>query len=340
MIRTGFVILILCTAFACNSKIISRIGISESVKPIDYADINNWAALPGKIDSADATPDPSFIDRQAQSEVDVFFLHPTTYTQKGLHGWNASLHDQKLNRKTDRTTILHQATTFNGAGRVYAPRYRQAHLSAYFTKKEDEALAALDFAYQDVKTAFNYYLAHYHQGRPIIIAAHSQGTTHAKRLIKDFFENKPLQAKLVVAYLVGIPVTKSYFQSIPLCTSEDQTGCYCSWRAYKSGHFPKRFPIGDSIAVTNPLSWKVTSDYVGKLKNRGGVLQKFHGDVHPGLADAQVMNGVLWVSKPKFPGSFLITTKNYHVADFNFFYVNIRENAKKRANAYLTRIMH
>jgi hypothetical protein len=287
------------------------------------------------VDSADATPAGFLIDNQSTAEVDVFFLHPTTYTKRGNHGWNASLGDQKINSKTDRTTILHQASIFNGAGKVYAPRYRQAHLSAYFTAKKDEAQAALDFAYEDVKSAFEYYLTKYNRGKPIIIAAHSQGTTHAKRLLRAFFDTKPLQEKLVAAYLVGIPVTKSYFQSIPLCLSANQTGCYCSWRALKSGHHPKRFPTGDSIAVTNPLNWETTPAYVGKNQNKGTVLQKFHNDLHPGLADAQINDGLLWVSKPKFPWSFLLTTKNYHVADYNFFYLNVRENAMLRSSHFL-----
>ena len=33
------------------------------------------------------------------------------------------------------------------------------------------------------KAAFQYYLEHYNNGRPFIIASHSQGTYHAKRLI-------------------------------------------------------------------------------------------------------------------------------------------------------------
>ena len=81
--------------------------------------------------------------------------------------WNASIEDRKLNDKTDGSTILYQASIFNGAGKVYAPRYRQAHLHAYFTnKRKGEAQKAFELAYADVKAAFEYYLQHYNQGRP------------------------------------------------------------------------------------------------------------------------------------------------------------------------------
>jgi len=57
----------------------------------------------------------------------------------------------------------------------------------------------LELAYQDVKTAFEYYLKNWNQDRPIIIASHSQGSVHAQRLLKEFFEDKPLAKQLVAA---------------------------------------------------------------------------------------------------------------------------------------------
>ena len=57
--------------------------------------------------------------------------------------------------------------------------------------------------------------------------------------------------------------------------------------------------------------------------------------VYPGLVETCVHEDLLWVNKPKFPGSFLLTTKNYHIADYNFFYADIRHNAQVRVNAFL-----
>ena len=87
----------------------------------------------------------------------------------------------------------------------------------------------------DLKTAFQYYLDHYNQGRPIIIASHSQGTTHAERLLKEFFEDKPLKSKLVVAYIIGMAIPKNYFSSLGPCKDSTQTGCFVGWRTYKKG---------------------------------------------------------------------------------------------------------
>jgi alpha-beta hydrolase superfamily lysophospholipase len=74
-----------------------------------------------------------------------------------------------------------------------------------WTKKLPTARPPVDLAYADVKAAFQYYLAHYNEGRPIIIAGHSQGTAHATRLLHEFFEHDPkLRRQLVAAYLIGI----------------------------------------------------------------------------------------------------------------------------------------
>lgn len=308
---------------------------TDSSQP-DYADPDNWAALPDKEDLADVTPHPDLADLQEGAAVDVFFLHPTTYTgNKGENQWNGPVDDSDLNQKTDEGSIKNQASVFNGAGRVFAPRYRQAHLNAYFNKDTIKAKAAFDLAYQDIKAAFDYYLKNYNQGRPIIIAAHSQGTTHGKVLLSEFFDGKPLQDQLIAAYLVGIPVVKDYFSTIKACETAEETNCFCSWRTWKKGHFPKGHQMGNNILVTNPLNWKIDETYAPKVLNEGSVLRKFEKSFYPKITDAQVKDGVLWITKPKFPGSFLIWFKNYHIADYNLYYVNVRKNAQLRVEAYL-----
>ena len=85
--------------------------------------------------------------------------------------------------------------------------------------------------------------------------------------------------------------------------------------------------------VTNPLNWKADETYAGKSENKGSVLLKFN-KIYKKTTDAQIHNGLLWVKKPKFTWSFMYTTRNYHTGDINLFYLNIRENAEQRINAY------
>ena len=314
-------------------------SFSENQIPLapDYSQATNWGALPEKEDNADRVPS-TLKDNQAAATADVFFIHPTTYTRKnGYTNWNGPTNDSKLNERTDDGTILYQASLFNGAGRVYAPRYRQAHIHAYYEKEDtSSAMKAFELAYQDVKTAFEFYLNQYNEGRPIIIAAHSQGTTHGKRLVKEFFDGKALQKQLVVACLVGIPVEASLFKVLKPCESATEIGCFCSWRTFRKEHEPTNRPIGEHIVVTNPLSWTTATTLASRTLNTGAVLRNFD-KIYPQLTDAQVHNGILWVTKPKFPWSFLLTRPNYHIADYNFFYMNVRENAIERTKTFLAK---
>lgn len=311
---------------------------NQSIPSTDYANIDNWAAHPDKVDQADRIPGRTEVSDQTNLPADVFFLHPTIYTKfRGNHTWNPPLEDEELNKDVDESTILFQASAFNQAGRVFAPRYRQAHIHSYFSKDTVNAKRAFVIAYKDVKEAFEYYLEHYNNGRPIIIAGHSQGTTHAGPLMGEFFDGKPLQDQLVAAYLLGMPIKKDYFNNISPCQDSTETGCFISWRTFKHGYLPEKVAMGDSILATNPLSWETGEVFVPKSKNLGGLTYKFD-HVFPNFADAQVHQGILWTHKPKFPLSFLYQRKNYHVADVNFYYMNVRENAVLRVEKFVKKI--
>lgn len=315
-------------------------NLSDLTDSPDYSQQSNWAALPFKRDPADLIPDSNFfINRQVDAKVDVFFIHPTTYTGKrGENQWNANLNDEILNLRTDNSSIKYQASIFNGVGRVYAPRYRQAHYHSYFSDDKESAIKAFEIAYQDVKKSFEFYLNNYNSGRPIVLAAHSQGSQHGQRLLAEFFDEKDLQDQLVVAYLVGMPIPKNSFKDISVCKDEVDTKCFCSWRTFKKNYTPKNTPKGDSIAVTNPLIWNTDEAYASARLNLGGVLTKFENGLLPRLNDAQIKDGYLWVTKPRFPGSIFYLSKNYHIADYNLFYANVRRNAQQRTQRFLTLI--
>ena len=88
------------------------------------------------------------------------------------------------------------------------------------------------------------------------------------------------------------------------------------------------------MVVTNPLIWTLEDTYAPANLNEGAVIRPFD-KLRPAAADAQVHGPVLWASKPKFPGSWLMMTKNYHIGDMNIYYQNIRENVALRVAEYL-----
>ena len=305
----------------------------------DYGLDATWAALPDRDDAADGFPEDSrYPDRQATATADVFFLYPTIYTDEpdGRFPWNASVTDAELNEQIDGSTIRLQASVFNAAGRVFSPRYRQAHISAYYTDDKTKAQAAFDTAYADVRAAFELFLRKHNQGRPIIVAGHSQGTTMAKRLVRDYFDpggallgGSSLAAKLVAAYLVGIRVEPDYFGELPVCGNATQTGCFVTWRTWQRPATPD-----ESIpsVVVNPLSWTTDDALVPYAENPGGALRKLR--LIEGLSDAQVNDNILWINRPDFFGKRIIKMDNWHVADYNLFYESVRRNAVDRVTAF------
>lgn len=332
-----FYLLFCIINISCTKKIYTQTNYqfkSADGKP-HYSSLDYWASHPWKKDAADNIP-ASLKNKKIDSLADVFFLYPTTYTDITMHmGWNAEIDDQALNKKTDNTTILYQASVFNQSCRIFAPRYRQANIKAFFTSDKAAADKAFDVAYDDIKTAFEFYLKNYNNGRPIIIASHSQGTLHAARLLKEFFEGKELQKNLVCAYIIGLPVFTNYFKQLQPCKDSTSTGCFISWRTFQEGYVaPYVEQEKQKAYVINPLLWTLSEEFAPAELNKGGILRDFN-KVIPHLVHAQIHGNVLWVNKPKFFGNIFLTIKNYHIADYNLFYVNIKENIRTRINAFL-----
>jgi len=316
--------------FSCLTPVRDFRKYSMPLSP-DYSNTNSWAALPDKKDSADAIPLNSNVkDNQAEAAVDVFYIHPTL--DFSGRGWNGDIQNEKLNKRVDKYPIRFQASVFNGSCKVYAPRYRQATLYSFTKRGKKNGDKALALAYSDVKKAFQYYLENYNEGRPFIIASHSQGSRHAYILLSDFIEYNPLLRKqLIAAYTIGFR-TDTVFANIPRCDSASQTGCLVSWNTYKWGKVTENEYLGSNYYCVNPLIWKCDTSYCGTELNLGGLPRRFDR-IDENVSDAKIQNEILWIHKPKKRGYFRIG-KNFHVSDYNLFYSNIRENVQTRIEEY------
>jgi len=327
--------MVLLFLFACARMIQPSQSFESSPHPpdVNYADRNAWAALPDRKDTADEVPAQSDLrDEQDKAAVDIFFIYPTTYY--GRDNWNADALSPEINKRTDNSTIRQQGSIFNCCGKIYAPRYRQATLYS-FIDKSGNGTKALNLAYSDVRKAFEYYLAHFNQGRPIVIASHSQGTRHAMLLLKEKFDGTPLQHLLVAAYIVGGAVPRDQFRAIPACSKEDDTGCFVTWNTMGEGGEIKYNKEAYANAVcTNPLSWRLDEVYVPREKNLGGVSKKFLR-IDRAVTDARCEHGLLWITEVHGEDYVRMPGKSYHVADYSLYYMNVRENVRARVAHYL-----
>jgi hypothetical protein len=281
-------------------------------------------------------------------EVDVFFLHPTTYYKQ--HPLNFKGHSQVQNRKMDRI-LMNQASVFSEMATIYAPAYAQAGLPIFL--KGDSVLykQAMDSAYADIKRAFSYYLKHNNQGRPIILASHSQGSFHLLRLLKDFMDVAYFP-QFVTAYVLGIPVSKeqlSNFKNICYCSRPEQTQCFVSWMSidHKSPIQELRKSsfsfLNDTLALSNTLQLISTNPCTWDTVSSKSTTSSIHM-LYPSIRwnnmrfeerelETQMENGFLKIDGQESeifngPGG------NLHRYDYNLFYGAIWENARMRLSYF------
>ncbi len=324
---------LLLGAGSCRVWRAPRVPFDASSTPPapDYAQPGNWAATPFARDNADTLPPGSgLIDRQKSARADVFYIHPTTY-----HGprWNAAVEDAKTREKTTSKALLFQAGTFNAAGRVFAPFYRQMTYYGFFGKDSASRRQAAGLAYSDVRAAFLYYLKHWNEGRPLIIAGHSQGAMLGQMLLKEFFNpQEALNEKLIVAYLPGWPVNETETGGVPPCRAAEDIRCFVSWNTFsdrgrlRAGSFYNK---GDCV---NPVSWELEGDRTPLAEHKGALDGKFK-KIYPEIISAVCEDHVLRISTDKLPFPYKYT-RVFHVADINLFWMDIRLNAALRSKVF------
>jgi hypothetical protein len=296
-------------------------------KAVDYSLANNWAVLPGKY------PEnlKDYPVQDPQDSIDVFYVYPTLIVSEKDKRWNVPLEDTIQKNKVLNVAVRFQASAWGSSGNLYVPFYRQAHLRSY-SNLENGGTTALLLAYSDVKAAFEYYLKHYNHGRGIILAGHSQGSTHISYLLRDFFDGKPLQKQLVAAYIPGVGLDKNQFKTIPLMQHPDQIGGFVTWNTFKKKFDKSKYKWFKGKVVINPVTWDTTS--FAKRELHKGFLYS-NGKMYKNSFDTHTADGVIWISTPHFPYRYLtLTMPNYHPGDVNLFWEDIRENALLRVHTF------
>lgn len=298
--------------------------------PIAYEDPKNWAVLPGKYpkDLQTRCPDDTSLS------VDVFYCYPTLITDKNDSRWNVPIDDSIQQNKVLSQAVAFQASAWGESGRIYVPYYRQAHLRSYYALESGGKEALLN-AYTDVKAAFEYYLKHFNHGRPIILAGHSQGSTHLSFILRDFFDGTALQDRLVAAYIPGIGIDTTMFNHLKLMKSPTETGGYIVWNTFKRKFDAKQYVFYKGKAVVNPVTWDTTK--LAPRKMHKGFLFS-NGQLYTSSFATHLSDGVIWISTPHFPYRMLsFTMRHYHIGDVNLFWEDIRINAKQRVKSYYER---
>jgi hypothetical protein len=316
----------------------------------DYSRRASWALLPAD-PVHPASGDPP---------ADVFFIHPTTYN--GGEEWNGPIDYPRAARQLEEVMLPNYAGPFAKAGRVFAPRYRQASVYAMVSQRDD-AREARDFAYGDVEAAFRLFLERFNGGRPLIIVGTEQGGALAARLLRDEVAKDPaLAARLAAAYFIQTIVPADDYgpgAAIPACLRRDEARCVVAYAPVTVGHYTtaRRVlqralvwgPGGEIVLLgqrkplcINPLAGKPTSQLIPDRENLGAAnATKLEWGLRPAFlpheVSAQCANGLLWVSRPKSPvlkpsGAWVDRLKP---PNYNLFYADLEADSEARLNALL-----
>lgn len=329
----------------------------EEVSPVAanrYADPALWYARPDMADDPSRFRPEGLDDRGAkQGGAAVFFVHPTSFLQNTA--WNAPIAEGDVADRA-RLFIRGQASAFTLAGRVWAPRYRQAAFGAFLTQSPP-AIAALDAAYHDVAAAFDSFVAGIPADQPIILAGHSQGSLHLTRLLQEKIAGTPLADRMVAAYVVGWPVSLTAdlpAMGLPECKGPDDTACVLSWASFAEPADERlvtmaydgtrgltgRFRTGSSIVCTNPLTGGPDSA-ASASANRGTLKASPDwqtAELIPDAVPARCADrGFLLIGDPPDLGNYVLPGNNYHVYDYSLFWMNTRLDAARRLAAFQRR---
>jgi hypothetical protein len=319
--------LLILLVFAIGKNTFSH---AQTTDLVDYSKSENWAVLPGNYP---LTLLP-FCKEDTSLKVDVFYCYPTLIVSQNDLRWNVPIDDSVQRKNVIGQAVTFQASAWGSTGRLFVPYYRQAHLRSYY-QLDNGGKEALLFAYEDVKNAFSYYLANYNNGRPIILAGHSQGSTHLSFILRDFFDNKPLQEKLVAAYIPGIGLDTTMYKTLKLMTDATETGGYLVWNTFKRKLDLKQYAFYKGKAVINPVTWD-HSIRTKRDQHKGFLFS--NGKLYRNSFRTELKDGVVSISIPRFPYRLLsLAMKHYHVGDINLFWEDIRMNAAQRVDAYYER---
>lgn len=310
--------------------------MKKNVLP-DYGQDTQWLVKPEKI----------------RFPVDVFYLCPTEYQKSGDVPPVCRMDDAEV-RASMLEQIENKGSAFITAGNFFAPMYAQANVKCLVNNDPEATIALMEGPVATTQAAFEYYMAHFNNGRPFILAGHSQGSIMLSLLLASVFKKHPEYNKqLVAAYIIGYSITPFYLAENPhlrFAKGPTDTGVIISYNTEAPGMTERNITLLDDSLCINPITWTrgtetapahlsqgshlIIRDRTGKITARKDV---------PQYADATINleRGVVVCSTAN-PDDFLARSDRaffprgiLHTGDYPLYYYDLRKNAQDRIQAYL-----
>ena len=303
---------------------------------IDYSKKENWYQIP-----------------EITKEFDTFYIYSTMYF--GINEGDpdyATLDNAEMLAGIDIEHAI-KSSVFEESTNLFIPFYRQSSMKyAAEIFQEDGSIdaALVGMPYGDITAALDYYFKNFNNGRPFIIAGHSQGAAILRLVLKKYFKEHPdYYQRMVAAYAIGYSISKDDLEANPhmkFATGESDTGVIISWHAEGPKNVEANAPIPNVIIAKNgiainPLNWKLDETYAPASENLGSIV----GDEKTGKTeirdidgDAQVClaRGTVVTNAKAIPNEMveIAGPQCYHQDDYSIFYNNIKDNVAKRIAAY------
>lgn len=294
----------------------------------DYSQQENWMLL----------------EKNPDKKVDVFYLYPTSVSPKNVSRIGEV---DGFMRHAAKLSYLKSADAFSSYTNVYAPYYRQVSLMGIIKARTSDGLMRAcqnNVVRTDVFAALDYYFEHLNQGRPYILAGHSQGSCNLKLVLSQYMTVHPeYYERMVACYAIGFTFPEAWFAANPhvkKAAGETDTGVLISWNTEGANCTDKKGLLGGGDTyVINPLSWRTDADPIGIERNLGSaeVDEKLNKRIVPGKADATIdpdRCSLVCTTDDNYISALIFGKKSFHLEDWALYYENIKENGRKRIEAY------
>lgn len=297
---------------------------------VDYSDSNNWLSCP----------------KYPQKDVDIFFAYPTAWG--GAEGEILCSIDNEIMRNTAVEHLETKASAFEPVGNIYMPFYRQLDAGFILRKDPDIELAYIrTVPGTDMEDAFDYYMEHYNNGRPYILAGHSQGSMVLRELLVDYMPKHPKSyERMIAAYLIGFSITEEDLEKYPhlkYAEGPDDTGVIISYNTEAPRVDGKNTTLLDRAVTINPITWTRTDEWAPAALSKGSRMKvdgEYQDFAHFADARVNLKRGTVICSNIDRDEYFshkpdIFPRGVYHYWDFDLYYYDLRENAKDRAEHWL-----
>lgn len=307
-------------------------GIEKYGERVDYSNPDNWLELPQNPDKP----------------VDAIYIYPTVYGTLEAAGDDIADIDDTSMRMLAIYASVSQAGVFEESCNVYAPYYRQFTVDSLLDMIDKSPESLYYCASQDIYNMLDYYFENLNEGRPFILAGHSQGSVWLSVILEDYMKEHPEYLEnMVAAYAIGYSITEDYLERnlhLKFAQGAEDIGVIISYNTEGPGNKDAYNCVVTEGAISiNPINWKLDDTYASAEENLGSLDTK--GEIVMNQADARVDTdrGVVICESMEVSSELAeamgkyFGPESFHLQDYSLYFRNLQQNVADRVAAFMSK---